>query len=70
MRVSHDISLKIEELKALSGESYITTVVNYVEENELEYTMLSKLINSTLKQKLEAEFQALNYLPKANSMFQ
>jgi cell division ATPase FtsA len=39
-------------------------VLDYCQENSLEPSDISKLINKSLKDKLEMNFRELNYLPK------
>ncbi len=48
--------------------SYIDGVIGYSDEHEIELDIVPKLINITLKQKLEAEARALNLLPRTTSL--
>ena len=48
--------------------SYIDAVLGYSDEQEIEMDIVPKLINPTLKQKLEAEARSLNLLPKIQAL--
>ncbi len=48
--------------------SYIDAVLGYSEEKEIELDIIPKLINPTLKQKLEAEARSLNLLPRIQAL--
>ena len=48
--------------------SYIDAVLGYSDEQEIEMDIVPKLINPTLKQKLEAEARSLNLLPKIRAL--
>ena len=48
--------------------SYIDAVLGYSDEQEIEMDIVPKLINPTLKQKLEAEARSLNLLPKTQAL--
>jgi hypothetical protein len=44
--------------------SYMDAVLEYCKENYLEPEDVAKLINKSLKDKIEMNFRDLNYLPK------
>lgn len=44
--------------------SYLDAVIWYCEKNELEIDVAAKLLNTTIKSKLEVEAQDLNFLAK------
>jgi cell division ATPase FtsA len=47
-----------------SKMTYMDAVLEYCKENYLEPEDVSKLINKSLKDKIEMNFRELNYLPK------
>jgi hypothetical protein len=47
-----------------SKMTYMDAVLEYCKENYLEPEDVSKLINKSLKDKIEMDFRELNYLPK------
>jgi len=44
--------------------TYLDAVIWYCEKNELEIDVAAKLLNTTIKSKLEVEAQDLNFLAK------
>lgn len=48
--------------------SYIDAVIGYSDENDIELDIVPKLVNFTLKGKLEAEARALNLLPRTTTL--
>jgi replication initiation and membrane attachment protein DnaB len=61
---ANEFSLHIEKL-ALSNEvTYIDAILEYCEKNEIEPKEISALISQSLKEKIEVEYENLNYLPK------
>lgn len=61
---ANDFSLHIEDLVQEKRLSYMDAVLHYCQENLLEPEDVSKLINRSLKDKIENDFRNLNYLPK------
>jgi cell division ATPase FtsA len=61
---ANDFSLHIEAIAATSKMNYMDAVLHYCKENYLEPEDVAKLINKSLKDKIEMEFRELNYLPK------
>jgi KaiC/GvpD/RAD55 family RecA-like ATPase len=61
---SNEFSLHIEQLVQEKRLNYMDAVLDYCQENSLEPSDISKLINKSLKDKLEMNFRELNYLPK------
>jgi hypothetical protein len=61
---SNDFSLHIEQIVATSKINYMDAVLEYCKENYLEPEDVAKLINKSLKDKIEMDFRELNYLPK------
>lgn len=63
-KTANEFSLHIEQMVRDSKLSYMDAVLEYCKENYLEPEDVSKLINKSLKDKIEMNFRELNYLPK------
>lgn len=63
-KTANEFSLHIEKLVQEKRLSYTDAVLDYCKENYLEPSDITKLINKSLKDKIEIEFQEMNYLPK------
>jgi hypothetical protein len=61
---SNEFSLYIEQVVREKKLSYMDAVLDYCKENFLEPQDVAKLINKSLKDKIEMNFRELNYLPK------
>lgn len=61
---ANEFSLYIEEIVREKKMSYMDAVLDYCKENYLEPDDVAKLINKSLKDKIEMEFREQNYLPK------
>jgi hypothetical protein len=61
---SNEFSLHIEQIASASNINYMDAVLEYCRENQLEPEDIAKLINKSLKDKIEMDFRELNYLPK------
>lgn len=61
---ANEFSLYIEQVVREKRMSYMDAVLDYCKENYLEPSDVSKLINKSLKDKIEMNFRELNYLPK------
>jgi len=48
--------------------SYIDAILEYCKENELDPEYTKNLMTVTIKSKIEAEYQALNMLPKDSQL--
>ena len=59
-----EFSRHIEQLANDTGLSLIDTILTYCEDNTISPDDISKLINRSLKDKLEMEFINLNFLEK------
>lgn len=57
-------SLHIETIVKERKISHMDAVLEYCKENYLEPEDVAKLINKSLKDKIEMNFRELNYLPK------
>jgi len=65
---ANEFSLHIEEKVRDTSMSYMEAVLSYCEENTLEPSDVSSLINKSLKDKIEMNFRELNYLPKQGTL--
>jgi hypothetical protein len=63
-KTANEFSLHIEQMVRDSKLNYMDAVLEYCKENYLEPEDVSKLINKSLKDKIEMDFRELNYLPK------
>jgi len=63
-KTANEFSLHIEQMVRDSKMTYMDAVLEYCKENYLEPEDVSKLINRSLKDKIEMNFRDLNYLPK------
>ena len=63
-KTANEFSLHIEQMVRDTKLSYMDAVLEYCKENYLEPEDVSKLINKSLKDKIEMNFRDLNYLPK------
>jgi hypothetical protein len=63
-KTANEFSLHIEQMVRDSKLNYMDAVLEYCKENYLEPEDVAKLINKSLKDKIEMDFRELNYLPK------
>jgi hypothetical protein len=63
-KTSNEFSLHIEQLAREKRMSHMDAVLDYCKENYLEPEDVAKLINKSLKDKIEVDFREANYLPK------
>lgn len=63
-KTANEFSLHIEQVVRERKMSYMDAVLDYCKENYLEPEDVAKLINKSLKDKIEMNFRELNYLPK------
>jgi hypothetical protein len=63
-KTANEFSLHIEQIVRGSKMTYMDAVLEYCKQNYLEPEDVSKLINKSLKDKIEMNFRDLNYLPK------
>ena len=61
-------SLLIEEMVQTKNISYMDACLEYCKEKELEPNSIARLVNKSLKQKIQMEAEQLNFLPKTNSL--
>ena len=62
-KTANEFSLHIEQIVRDKKMSYMDAVLEYCKENYLEPEDVSKLINISLKDKIDMNFRELNYLP-------
>ena len=59
-----DLNLTIEEIVKDKELSYMEAVLHYAEKSELEPEAMAKMLNQSIKDKIEVEAQSLNMLKK------
>tara|TARA_Y100000310_G_scaffold146925_1_gene146224 strand:- start:1260 stop:1514 length:255 start_codon:yes stop_codon:yes gene_type:complete len=62
-------SLAIEKMSMESDMSYMDAIFAFCEERDIDLDVVPKLINQSLKDKLEVEARELNFLPKTGTLF-
>ena len=67
-KTANEFSLYIEELARDKKVTYMDAVLDYCADNYLEPSDISRLINQSLKDKIEMEFRQLNYLPSQGTL--
>lgn len=63
-KTANDFSLHIEHMVMENKMPYMYAVLEFCEQNYLEPSDVSALINKALKAKIELEFRDANMLPK------
>ena len=63
-----NFSLLIEEMVQTKNISYMDACLEYCKEKELEPNSIARLVNKSLKQKIQMEAEQLHFLPKTNSL--
>ena len=66
--MSIDISLDIEKMVSEKKIAYMEAVLLYTEDIDGEIEMVSKLINKSIKDKIEYEAQELNMLKRTGKL--
>ena len=59
-----DLNLTIEELVKNTELSYMEAVLDYAKNSEIEPEAMAKMLNQSIKDKIEVEAQNLNMLKK------
>ena len=62
--MTKDLNLTIEEIVKNKELSYMEAVLYYAEKSELEPEAMAKMLNQSIKDKIEVEAQGLNMLKK------
>ena len=60
-----DFSRKIENYVILNNCSYIDATIAICENKEIEFSIISKLLNKPILEKIQEEGRSLNLLPKS-----
>ena len=63
--MSININITLEELVARRKISYIEAIVEYADSIDVEIESIAKLLNQSIKDKIELEAQNLNMLKKS-----
>ena len=63
-KTANEFSMHIERIVVDTGCTYMDAVLDYCSKNFLEPADITPLISKSLKDKIEMDFQDLNYLPK------
>ena len=58
----------IEGIVETKKITYIEACLEYCKEKELEPNSIARLVNKSLKQKIQMEAEQLHFLPKTNSL--
>ena len=61
-------SLLIEQMVQTKNISYMDACLEYCKEKEIEPNSIARLVNKSLKQKIQMEAEELHFLPKTNSL--
>jgi hypothetical protein len=63
--MSIDINITLEELVAEKNITYIEAIVEYANSIDVEIESIAKMLNKSIKDKIEVEAQGLNMLKKS-----
>ncbi len=63
-KTSNEFSLHIERIARENRITHMDAVLEYCKENFVEPEDIAKLINKSLKDKIEMDFRDVNMLPK------
>ena len=63
-----DLNLNIEQVVKDKKLSYMEAVLNYAENSEIEPEAMAKMLNQSIKDKIEVEAQNLNMLKKTGKL--
>ena len=61
-------SLLIEQMVQTKNITYMDACLDYCKEKEIEPNSIARLVNKSLKQKIQMEAEQLHFLPKTNSL--
>ena len=61
-------SLLIEQMVQTKNITYMDACLEYCKEKEIEPNSIARLVNKSLKQKIQMEAEELHFLPKTNSL--
>ena len=63
-----DLNLTIEEIVKDKELSYMEAVLHYAQKSEIEPEAMAKMLNQSIKDKIEVEAQNLNMLKKSGQL--
>ena len=63
-----DLNLNIEQLVKDKGLPYMEAVLHYAETSELEPEAIAKMLNQSIKDKIEVEAQELHMLKQTGKL--
>ena len=61
-------SLLIEQMVQTKKITYMDACLEYCKNKEIEPNSIARLVNKSLKQKIQMEAEELHFLPKTNSL--
>jgi len=61
-------SLLIEQKVQTKKMTYMDACLEYCKDKEIEPNSIARLVNKSLKQKIQMEAEQLHFLPKTNSL--
>ena len=67
-QTSSEFYIKIQKLVEQTKLSYMDAVLHYCETHLLEPVEVTRYIDKSLKEKIQSNAEALNYLPKTSSI--
>ena len=62
-------SVIIEDLVNTKNLTYLEAIIHYCEQEGLEAHTITRWIDKGMKEKIQYDAEALNYLPKTSSLF-
>ena len=63
-----DLNLMIEQIVKEKELSYMEAVLHYAQKSEIEPEAMAKMLNQSIKDKIEVEAQSLNMLKKTSKL--
>ena len=63
-----DLNLTIEKIVREKELSYMESVLHYAQKSEIEPEAMAKMLNQSIKDKIEVEAQDLNMLKKTGKL--
>ena len=59
----------VEDLVQTKRLTHLEAVIYYCEQNQLEAHTITRWIDKAMREKIQFDAEALNYLPKTSSLF-
>ena len=59
----------VEDLVQTKRLTHLEAVIHYCEQNQLEAHTITRWIDKNMREKIQFDAEALNYLPKTSSLF-